>query len=137
MLPGEGRGVAQDQGPQPPAEDMSTGQLIVSIAEQTVSQDGATVTAEVESGGVVADTAADAMADSIDQAADTLNAAVVATEGVTGDQLVVEAEGEIAQQLEEGAVDESAVPLYKKPVVIAGAIAALGYYLYKRGVFGK
>ncbi len=117
----------------PPSSTTVGDQVIVALAEQTVQEDGPVIASEIAAGGVVQDPAAEEMAPTVDEAVKEINAVVTTSDGQTVDDIVVDAEGEAAEQME--TVDKSAVPLYKQPVVIAAAVAALGFYLYKRGVF--
>lgn len=122
LLPGESNYT-------PPSTETVGDTVIVQIAEQTVKEDGATIQNEVASGGVASDPVADDMANTVDQAADVIDAAT-GTDTPPADDVVIEAEAEAAKQMEE--VDKTAVPIYKQPAVLGIAVAGIAYWLAKR-----
>jgi len=118
--------------------DSKTGELTIAAAvEETLAQDEKAVTAESAAGGLAEDPATAPVESIVEQVADAIDDAVNATtETQTEEQLVADAEGEVAELMEDGeqVVDASEVPLYKRPVVVVGAIAALWWFGKKRGL---
>jgi hypothetical protein len=118
--------------------DSKTGELAIAAAvEETLAQDEKAVEAEAAAGGLAEDPATAPVESVVEQVAETIdNLVESATDVLTEDQLAADAEGEAADLMEDGeqVVDASAVPLYKRPVVVVGAIAALWWFAKKRGM---
>lgn len=117
-----------------PGEVSTPGKAIEDAVRQTVITDKPAVDAEASAGGLAEDTSTTSVESVVDEIADSIDSVVNATQDVpTVEQDLVDAEGDAGELLEEGEepVDASAVPLYKRPVVIAAAAVAM-FWLAKR-----
>ncbi len=114
-----------------PGEPSTPGKSIEDAVKQTVATDKPAVDAEAAAGGLAEDPSTASVETVVDQIADALDNAVNATPDVpTIEQDLVDAEGEAGELLEDGEqpVDANAVPLYKRPVVIAAAAVAMFWF---------
>ncbi len=114
-----------------PGQVSTPGKSIEEAVKQTVATDKPAVDAEAAAGGLAEDPATSSVDTVVDQISDAIDAAVNATPDVpTIEQDLVDAEGEAGELLEEGEqpVDASAVPFYKRPVVIAATAVAMFWF---------
>lgn len=114
-----------------PGEVSTPGKSIEEAVKQTVASDKPAVAAEAAAGGLAEDPATSSVDTVVDEIADALDKVVNETPDVpTVEQDLVDAEGKAGELLEEGEepVDAGAVPLYKRPVVIAATAVAMFWF---------